>query len=102
MSPSLRVSRIWIPIVQRGSEIQPFEIQTFLRSVLKWLGSGYSSSPNHLKTGPFLSGFQLVFDKMAAICPDLEWRASGFRISDSIQNLDHLQPNLFLTIQDPD
>ena len=36
------------------------------------------------------------FDKMAAICPELKWL--GIRISDPIQNLDHLQPNLFLTI----
>ena len=42
----------------------------------------------------------MVFDKMAAICPDFKWL--GFRISDPIQNLDHLQPNLFWTIQNPD
>ena len=47
-----------------------------------------------------LSGFQMVIDKVAAICPDFKWM--GFRISDPIQNLDHLQPNLFLTIQNPD
>ena len=37
--------------------------------------AGYSYSPNHLKTGPFkiwlfLTGFQMVFDKMAAICQE--------------------------------
>ena len=32
---------------------------------------------------------------MAAICPDFKWL--GFRISDSIQNPDHLQPSLRLT-----
>ena len=54
----------------------------------------------HLKSRQFLSRFQMVFDKMEAICPDFKW--SGFQISDPIQNLDHLQPNLFLTIQSPD
>ena len=47
-----------------------------------------------------LSGFQIVFNKMAAICPDFKWL--GFRISDAIQNPDHWQPNLFWTIQNPD
>ena len=36
----------------------------------------------------------MVFDKMAAICPDFKWL--GFRISD------HLQPNLFSTIEKSD
>ena len=50
----------------------------------------------------FLSGFQIVFDKMVAICPDSKWL--GFRILGPIQNPDHLQPNLnlFSTIQNPD
>ena len=42
----------------------------------------------------------LVFNKMAAICPDFKW--FGFQILDPIQNPDHLKPNLFLTIQNPD
>ena len=42
----------------------------------------------------------MVSDKIAAICPNFKWL--GFRILDAIQNLDHLQPNLFLTIQNPD
>ena len=73
----------------------------------KWSGFsyGYSFSPNHLKTRPFeiwtfLSVFKMVFDKMAAICPDFKWL--GFRISDPIPDLDHLQPNLFSTIQNSD
>ena len=37
---------------------------------------------------------------MAAICLDFKWL--GFQVLDPIQNLDHLQPNLFLTIQNPD
>ena len=37
---------------------------------------------------------------MAAICPDFKWL--GFRISDAIQNPDRLQPNLSLTIGNPD
>ena len=92
-------------ILQWRSEIRPFEIQTFWRSVFKWSGFSYGYSPNHLKTGPFkiqifLSVFQMVFDKMATICPDLKWL--GFQFSDPIPNPDHLQPNLFLPIQNPD
>ena len=40
-----------------------------------------------------------VFSKMAAICQDLKW--FSFQISDTIWNLDHLQPNLFSTIWNP-
>ena len=75
--------------------------------VFKWstFSYGYSSSSNHLKTGPFkslmfLSGFQMFFDKIMTFCLNFKWL--GFWISDSIQNLDHLQLNLFLTIQNPD
>ena len=89
--------------LQWGSEIQPFKIQKHL----KWLGLsyGYSYSPNHSKTRPFkiqtfLSRIQVVFDKKTAICLDFKWL--GFRISDPIQNLDHVQPNLYSTIQNPD
>ena len=46
------------------------------------------------------SGLQMVFDKMDAICAD--FKLLGFRISEPILNLVHLQPNLFLTIQNPD
>ena len=42
----------------------------------------------------------MFFDKMAAIGLDFKWL--GFQISDPIQNLDHLQPNLFLNIQNLD
>ena len=47
----------------------------------------YMHKPNHLKTRPFkiwtfLFGFQMVLDKLAAICLDLKW--SGFRILDPI------------------
>ena len=92
-------------IYSGGSAIRPFEIRKHLN--FKWSGynNGHSSSPNHLKTESyeiwmFLSRFQMVFDKMAAICPDFKWLC--FRISDPIQNSDHLQPNLFWTIQNPD
>ena len=79
----------------------------FLKIRFKWLGFryGYSCSPNCSKTGPFkilmlMSRFQMVFDKMAAICPNFKWL--GLQISDPIWNLYHLQPNLFLIIQNPD
>ena len=42
----------------------------------------------------------MVFDKMVAICLDLKWL--GFQMSDSIENLEHLQTNIFLTIQNLD
>ena len=42
----------------------------------------------------------MVFHKMVAICPG--FKCLGFLISDPIPNSDHLQPNLFLTIQNPD
>ena len=71
--------------IQWGSEIRPFEIPKPLKSrlsegqisnglVFKWSGfsNGYSYSPNQSKKGPFkilmfLSGFQMVFDRMAII-----------------------------------
>ena len=49
---------------------------------------------------PLLSRFHMDFGKMADICPDFEWL--GFQISDPIQNPEHLQPNIFSTIQNPD
>ena len=44
--------------------------------------------PAHSKSGLLLSGFQLVFHKMAAISLDLKWL--GFWNSDPIQNLENL------------
>ena len=44
--------------------------------------------------GWILNGF---FYKTAAFCPYFLW--SGFRISDPIRNPEHLETNLFLTIQ---
>ena len=46
--------------------------------VFKWSCFRYSYSLNHSKTGTFkiwmlLSGFQMVFHKMAAICTNLKW-----------------------------
>ena len=37
---------------------------------------------------------------MVAICPNFKWL--GFQISDPIQNMNHFQTNLFLTIWNPD
>ena len=102
-----------IKAIQWGTENRTFENQKHLKSeifegqisngpVLKWSGFSYGYSPNHLKTRPFevqtfLSRFQMVFDTMAAICPDSKWL--GSQISEPIQNPDHLQPNLLLTFQ---
>ena len=56
--------------------------------------------PQYLKSRCFYTDFKCFYDKMAAICPD--FKCCGFRISDSIQNSDHLKTNLFLTIQKQD
>ena len=53
--------------------------------------------PTIQKTEPFkirkfLSGFQMVYEKMAVICMDFKWL--GFQISDPIGNPEHFQPNL--------
>ena len=48
---------------------------------------------------PFLSGFEMVYDKMAAICPNFKWLALW--IPDPIQNPDHFQTNHYLTIWSP-
>ena len=42
----------------------------------------------------------MVFDKLLAISPD--FKRLSFQISDPKTNPDHLKPNLFLTIQNPD
>ena len=55
---------------------------------------------NHSKSGIFCLNFKWFFVKMVAICTNLAWL--GFQISDPIQNPDHLQPNLILTIKNPD
>ena len=58
--------------------------------VFKGLGYGFSycNGPKHSKTEPlqiwrFLFRFQMVFDKMAVICPHFKWL--GFRISDPFE-----------------
>ena len=91
--------------IQLESEIQPFKIQIYLKHrLLKitflvlqfFIGSGYgfnyNHGPDHSETGsfeiwPFLSGFHMVSDKMAAIFLVFMWL--GFRILDPIQNIDH-------------
>ena len=77
-----------------GSEIQPFEIWKHLKSghfeglisngpVFKW--SGFSYRPFKIRT--FLSGFQMVFDKMAAFVRISNGWASGFQIPFEIQTI---------------
>ena len=89
---------IWNTTIQNP---KTFQIQTFCRldfkwSVFKWLGISYcyNYSPIIRKLD-ILSGFQVVFDKMATIW--LVFTRLGFRISYPIWDPDHLQPNLFLT-----
>ena len=61
---------------------------------------------DHLKTGQKsvqkvkCLDFKCFFGKMTAICPDFKWLC--FQILDPIQNLDHLQTNLFWDIQNQD
>ena len=100
--------------LQWGSEIWPFDLKSGLFEcriskgpVFKRPGFtyGFSCGPNHSKTRPLefrtiLVGFLMVFDKMAAICPDFKWL--GLQISVPIWIPDLLQPNLFWTIQNPD
>ena len=52
------------------------------------------------KIQTFLSEFHMGFDKLEAIC--LDFKLLGFQISYPIWNTDHLQPNPFLTIWNPD
>ena len=56
--------------------------------------------PNHFKLRQFCSDFKCFCNKMAVICMDFKWL--GFRISDPIRNPDHLHPNLYSTIWNPD
>ena len=78
---------IWNVTIQNLEtfNIRTFEIQISHGPFFKESGYNlsYSYGPNHSKTGPFkvwtfLSGFQMVFDKMAAIFLDFIWQ--GFRI----------------------
>ena len=55
--------------------------------------------PDHLESEHFFLILNGIY-KMVATCLDFKWL--GFQISDPIRNSDHLQPNLFLTIQNPD
>ena len=45
--------------------------------------------PQPFKIRTFLSGFQMIFDKMAAISPDF-FKWLGFQISDPVPNPDYL------------
>ena len=55
--------------------------------------------PDHSKSESLSPDFKW-FDKMVAKSPDFKWLS--FPIPDLIRNLDHLQPNLFSTIQNQD
>ena len=97
----LSTEGIWNPTIWN---LETLETLTLWRSDFIWPGfqmarfsNGWALTmalaivPNHLKTTPFeiwmfLSGFQMVFDKIAAICSDFKWL--GFRISKHIWNPD--------------
>ena len=90
---------------------ETLEIQTFWMWDFKWSGfsCSYIYSPNYLKTGKFkiwtfLSGFQMVFDKMVVICLDFKWL--GFQIPSKIQTICnptffHYLRSRFVWISDP-
>ena len=70
----MKYSGIWNPTI---GNLETFEIWTFWRSDFKRTDLNYGYSPNHSKTRPlkiwmFLSGFQMVYDKMAALCLDFK------------------------------
>ena len=79
-----------------------FEIREDLKFGFHRIGHGYSNGPNHWKARLFeirmcFSGFQMVCDKMAAICPDFKW--SGFQIPFEILTICKYP---FLTIRNSD
>ena len=55
------------------------------RSVQRSVQSSRYFKVRPSKIKAFQFRFQMVFDKMAAICPDFKW--SGFQISDPLNNL---------------
>ena len=90
-----------------GSKIWPLNIRKHLKSRLleDWIsngpvfkGPGCSYGQDNSKTGPikiltFLSGFHMVFDKMAVICQDFKW--FGFRISGPFEITTIFKPTSF-------
>ena len=89
-----------------GFEIGPFDFRKHSKSGLlkiRFPMIWFLKGPDYLKTTyliGFLIGFQMVFDKMAAFVWIPNGQASGFH-SDPIQNPDHLQTGLFLSIRNP-
>ena len=88
-----------------------FEIRIFSRSDFKWFSwVGLQPQQQLYQSQPFenwtvqnlyiFAPISKAFVKMVANCPDFKWL--DFWISDSIHNPNHLQTNLFLTIQNPD
>ena len=74
-----------------------------IRNSIGLVSYHHSYSPNHLKSRPFkirTITCQMFFDKMASIC--LDFTGLGSQVSDLIENMEHLQTNLFLTIGNPD
>ena len=77
--------KTWLKKPDNGAKFLVFKWSAKSRDFTIWIrrdthnvrySDGYCS-PNYLKTGwfqiwMFLFGFQLVFDKMAAICPDFK------------------------------
>ena len=83
-----RFKKCFVLMVQYSGNLKSYHLKSGLfegwisNSFFKWSGFCYGYSHNHLKTRPyeiqtFLSGFHLVFDKMAAICPDFRSNAKS-------------------------
>ena len=62
-----------------------------------WFSNGQAFAAMAIATVPSI--WTLDHSKSGIFCPVFKWL--GFRISDPIQNPNHLQPNHFLTIQNP-
>ena len=83
---------------QGSTPHQPYELTIYYLVIISHNDS-VEAYYGPFKIGTFLSGFQMVFDKIAAIHPD--FKCLDFR-SDPIRNVKHLQTNFFLIIQNPD
>ena len=85
--------------LQWGSEIWPYKIRKHSKFGL-FEGRISNSRALAKAVAIILTIWQPDHSKYGHFCLDFKWL--GFWISDPIRNLDHLQPNLFTTIQNPD
>ena len=78
-------ARIRIPNIQIAETLVD---QTLISLVTKWFFIQIFLKVSGIKIQTSLSGFQMVFDKMAAICPDFRWLGfQPFQIPFKIQTI---------------